>query len=100
MEGLSVFCCVDGPLWCLFKQVFLVGKALICSSKGVCVQKVKIFASSYAIGMHVSHTFLLLGCLLFWLSILVSLGRARREGMKEERQRDRESKRDGIFSAD
>lgn len=34
--------------------------------------------------VHVSYT-CLFGCLLFWLSILASLGRARREGMREER---------------
>lgn len=64
----------------------------------LCVEN-QIFAGTYrhVYAIPVSQTFTLLGCLLF---VLASLGRAGREGIREERERDGESKRHSIFSAD
>lgn len=73
----------------IFLTVFLGTQGFDSLLKGHLCAESRIFASSYAIGTHVSHTCSLLGCLLFWLSILASLGIAGREGMSEESVQER-----------
>lgn len=83
MEGL--FCCVDEALWCLLTSFLCtqgVGallKEFLFSFSFFLYRKSDVcYVQTHVCAVHVSCTCLLLGRLLFWLSVLASLGRARK----------------------